>query len=90
MNIDGHNAMSLQNILEMVHSYRPKHIVCILAVWGQIEYGVQKAQGKIFQSCLLCVGSVLQGEDMKHSRRSKGSEIILDNKEIVLEAVEKE
>lgn len=50
MNIDGHNAMSLQNILEMVHSYRPKHIVCILAVWGQIEYGVQKAQGKYFKA----------------------------------------
>lgn len=47
MNIDGHNAMSLQNILEMVHSYSPKRIVCVFGCGGNRSLDRRYEMGKI-------------------------------------------
>lgn len=42
-----HNAMSLQSILEMVHSYHPRHIICIFGCGGNRAKGRRYEMGKV-------------------------------------------
>lgn len=43
-----HNAMSLQSILEMVHSYHPRHIICIFGCGGnRTKEGRRYEMGKV-------------------------------------------
>lgn len=42
-----HNAMSLQSILEMVHSYQPSHIICIFGCGGNRAKERRYEMGKV-------------------------------------------